>query len=348
MSPKVVIIILNWNGWEDTIECLESLYQIDYPNFEVVIADNGSKNDSIQKIEEYCKGDIEVESKFFKFDPNNKPISVIEYEKDKIENVNYKDNKLKDLNLKRKLTIIKNKKNYGFTKGNNIAINYSLKYLDPKYILLLNNDTVVDKHFLNELIDYGGKNKNVGFLGPKIYFYDFNGEDDIIQYAGAKQSLWLFKPENIGIFEKDEGQYDKIKQVDYIHGSCLLAKVEMIKEIGLLDETFFSYREENDWAIRGYNNRWVSLYVPFAKIWHKGGKSAGNLSDLTVFHLVRNDFILIKKHGNKLQIIIFFLYFFIFKLWFFSGIYLIYHKNISAFHSFLKGTKEGILWKRKE
>lgn len=65
-APRVSIIILNWNGWKDTIECLESLYRIDYPNYDVIVVDNGSQDDSIQKIKEYAKGKIKVNSKFFK------------------------------------------------------------------------------------------------------------------------------------------------------------------------------------------------------------------------------------------------------------------------------------------
>ena len=55
-QPKVAIIILNWNGWKNTIECLESIYQIDYSKYEIILVDNGSKDDSVQKIEEFAKG----------------------------------------------------------------------------------------------------------------------------------------------------------------------------------------------------------------------------------------------------------------------------------------------------
>ncbi len=60
MLPKVSIIILNWNGWKDTIECLESIYQIDYPDYDIIVVDNASKNESIEKIKKYAKGNIEV------------------------------------------------------------------------------------------------------------------------------------------------------------------------------------------------------------------------------------------------------------------------------------------------
>ena len=71
---NVVILIINWNGWRDTIECLESIYQNDYSNYEVVVVDNGSNDESITKIKEYCNGKIEINSPFVKDMPYNKPI----------------------------------------------------------------------------------------------------------------------------------------------------------------------------------------------------------------------------------------------------------------------------------
>jgi GT2 family glycosyltransferase len=79
MSPKVSIIILNWNSWKDTIECLESVFRIDYPNYQVIIVDNGSTDDSVEKIKEWAEGKTLVESKFFEYDPNNKPILMKEF-----------------------------------------------------------------------------------------------------------------------------------------------------------------------------------------------------------------------------------------------------------------------------
>ncbi|MEW6011599.1 MAG: glycosyltransferase family 2 protein [Euryarchaeota archaeon] len=348
MDQRVSIIILNWNGWKDTIECLESVYKINYSNYDVIIVDNGSNNNSVKKIKQYCDGKIIVESEFFKYNSYNKPIEIKEYEEEKIFRCDNDIEKSLDLPSYKKLIIIKNKQNYGFTKGNNIGINYSMHFLDPDYILLLNNDTVVEKNFLNKLVKVGEKNKKIGFLGPKIYFYNYKGKNNIIQYAGSKQNLWHFNPENKGIFEIDHGQYDKLELVEYVHGSCLLAKVEMIKDVGLLDEEFFSYREENDWGIRGYKKGWNSLYVPSSKIWHKGGKSAGgNFSPLAVFYRTRNDFIFMKKHGTVLQNISFLIYFMIFRLPIFCGNYMFHRRNLKVIIPFLKGFKEGVLWRGK-
>ena len=82
LDPKVSVIILNWNGWEDTIECIESLYQIDYPNYDIILVDNDSKDDSVQKIRNYCEGNIKPKSPFFKYKSDNKPVQIFEYNQD--------------------------------------------------------------------------------------------------------------------------------------------------------------------------------------------------------------------------------------------------------------------------
>ena len=79
MIPLVSIIILNWNGWSDTVECLESIYHLNYSNYQVIVVDNNSTDDSIQKINDYAMGKLKVKSNFFKYDPTDKPIEILKY-----------------------------------------------------------------------------------------------------------------------------------------------------------------------------------------------------------------------------------------------------------------------------
>jgi len=76
--PNVVIVILNWNGWEYTIECLESIFRIDYPNYQVIVVDNGSKNDLWGKIKVLSRDETVAESEFFVYNLNNKPTQAID------------------------------------------------------------------------------------------------------------------------------------------------------------------------------------------------------------------------------------------------------------------------------
>src|SRR5205809_485096 len=121
MNALVSINILNWNGGQDTIECLASLEKIDYRPISVVVIDNGSMDGSPERIK-----------REFPY-----------------------------------VRMIKNHENLGFTEGNNIGIKYALTH-GADFVLLLNNDTVVDKAFLSELISVARREPAAGILGPKI------------------------------------------------------------------------------------------------------------------------------------------------------------------------------------
>jgi len=275
MNPKVSIIILNWNGWKDTIECLESLYQITYPNYEVIVVDNGSEDESIEKIKEYCEGKIEVESKFFEYSPENKPIKNIEYTREEAEAGSGKEKEIENVPSNKKLIIIKNEKNYGFAGGANIGMSYALKALNTDYILLLNNDTVVDKKFLEELVKVAEGDEKIGFVGCKILYP--NGE---IQDTGAFIKPYI--PYGVGVKNK---VINTIKEVDYISGASLLVKREVIIKVGFMDEEFFpAYFEETDWCIRSKKEGYKIIYNPKAIVIHYLSATAKKLpTDLRYF-----------------------------------------------------------------
>lgn len=338
---RVSIIILNWNGWKDTIECLESVYQITYPNYDVIVVDNGSKDDSVQKIKEYCEGKVRVKSKFFEYDLSNKPIKVFEMTEDEAKKGKFKRPLYEKFDANRRLILIKNKNNYGFAGGNNIGVRCALEVLNPNYVLLLNNDTVVDNKFLDELIKVAEKDEKIGIVGPKIYYYDYNGRSDVINFAGGKLNLWKGQAYHIGIKEIDRGQYDKIVEVDYIEGSCLLIKRKILNKIYLFDSNYFAYWEDIDLCIRCRRTGYIIIYVPTAKIWHKESATSGRVGFHRVYYMTRNNFIFMKKYTTGRQLLFFILYFYGFRFWFESTIYLLYYRNIKSFLYFVKGMLDG-------
>lgn len=338
--PKVSIIILNWNGWKDAIECLESLYQITYPNYEVIVVDNGSEDDSIQKIKEYCEGKIEVESKFFEYPSENKPIKIIEYEREETEAEGGKQGEVGDLPSYKKLILIKNEKNYGFAEGNNVGVRYALKALNPSYVLLLNNDTVVDPDFLRELVKVAENDERIGIMGAVNYYYD---KPEKVWFCGGKINFWKGKVYNIRVNEMNKGQCDKIREVDYVAGSCFFVSKEVIEKIGMLDHEYFAYWEEADWCIRALKAGYKIINVPNAKIWHKVSSTTKKISGFFEYYNTRNTFLFMKKNTTRIQFFSFILWFFVFNFWFMTGILLIYHKNMKALISFYKGIKDGLL-----
>jgi len=334
-KPRISIIILNWNGWEDTIECLESLFQINYPNFDVILVDNASEDDSLEKIRDYCSGHLPVESSFFNYNPHNKPITVYEY------NETFKKDKrpLKTENSKKHITLIKNGENRGFPGGNNVGIKFALEFFDPDYILLLNNDTVVDENFLGELIKKGDSRDAVGILGPKIYFYD---EPQTIWSAGCKISWKLSRGIQIGTNELDKGQYNEIKEVEYVSGSAFLIKCEVIEKIGLMDEKYFLYFEESDWTLRANQEGFKSLYIPTSHIWHKVSRSGGGISKpIGLYYITRNRWIFMRKWSKKFDYGIFIAYQLIGAI-IFPIILSILYKNRRLSYTYYQGLFDGI------
>ncbi len=294
-DPQVSIIILNWNGWKDTLECLESIFKIDYSNYDIIVVDNHSHDDSI--------------------------------------------NQLKNYSVNNNFKLIENEENYGFAEGNNIGIKYALKHLNPKYILLLNNDTVVDKNFLKELTCAGEKEAKIGILGPKIYSYD---NPDIIWSAGCKISWKLARGIQIGSGKTDEGQYDNPEEVEYINGSAFLIKTDAIKKIGLMDKSYFLYFEESDWTLRANQAGYKSLYVPTAEVMHKVSRSGGGISKpIGLYYITRNRWIFMKKWAKKSDYIFFVTYQVLGALILPLGLS-IFYKNTKLFSAYYRGLWSGL------
>lgn len=314
MNPNISIIILNWNGWKDTVECLESLYKINYPNYDVIIVDNDSKNNSIEKIREYAEGKLEIKSKFFKDSTKNKPIKLFEYSKKESENSIF-NKEINNLHSTEKLILIKNEKNDGFPGGCNVGMRYALNQ-GTDYILLLNNDVIVNENFLSELVDFAETDSSVGIVGSKIYYYY---EPNKIQAAGGRIRWWLGDISTYGNNELDEGQYDQIAERDYVYGTSFLLKKSVLDEISLMDPSFFFGVEEYDYCTRAKKAGFKIYYHPLSKVWHKAGASSSKLSEHPdTFKKVQKTggpknykhfYRLFQKHGPRiLYVIPFFIY----------------------------------------
>src|SRR6185437_4490522 len=135
MAPKIFVVILNWNGTKDTIPCLHSIQKSDSSNYELLVVDNGSTDDSVAILR-------------------------------------------REFPL---LTLLEIEENCGYAGGVNVGIQYALEQ-GAEWILLLNNDTVVDPHFLSAFSQKIEENPNVGIVGGwPIRFY----EPDKLDHLGG-------------------------------------------------------------------------------------------------------------------------------------------------------------------
>jgi len=175
-----------------------------------------------------------------------------------------------------RFTLIKAKENKGFSFANNIGIKYSLEKNDCDFIWILNNDTIIEKNSLEELIKHYHQNKtieNTGFIGSKIMDYEDN---DLIQNVGGTFNKWTGYSVLIGMGEKDEGQFDNEDiKVDYVIGASMFCHTSLIKEIGLMPEDYFLYYEDIDWCITAQKAGFRNYTCTKSIIYHKQGLSTG-------------------------------------------------------------------------
>ena len=336
--PRVSIVILNWNGWEDTIECLESLFQIHYPNYDVIVVDNASEDASVEKIKEYANGMQLLKSEFFDYNPFNKPLKITEYPNKESEFLKRNNKNINKFVSTGNLTLVNNDDNYGYAKGNNIGIKYAFKHMNPDYVLILNNDTVMDKNFLIGLVKYAETSPDIGIIGPKIYYYDF---PSTIQVASIKINFWRGTSYLIGDGEIDVGQYDEISKTDSVPGSCFLVKREVIDKVGLLNPEYKCYWEESDYCMRAKKMGYECIYYPHSRIWHKVSKSTNKVKGILTYYMTRNMFWFMKSHADRTHKIVFILFFFGLKLWV-GTVNLLYNKRNEDIPFFFKGIKDGI------
>ena len=240
--PLVSLIIVNWNGLTLLKEYLPSILATDYPNYEVIIVDNGSTDGSI----DYVTQNFEIK-------------------------------------------VIANTRNLGFAGGNNVG----LKAASGEICVLLNTDVAVRSTWLKELVTAIQSNPQAGIAGCKILFPD----GKTLQHAGAKLQYPSADPYHYGFGEKDRGQFEEVREVEYVTGAAMAIKAETLAKVGYLDETFFpAYYEETDYCVRARQQGYKIIYVPGSVVIHHQSATAGknNPLRLRAFHTNRLRFVL--KH----------------------------------------------------
>lgn len=253
-TALVYIILVNYNGINDTINCIDSLSKIKYDNYKILVVDNASRDGSVKKI--------------------------------------------KDKNIE----LIELKENIGFAGGNNKGIEVALKE-NADYVLLLNNDTEVEPYFLNHLVDRAEKDKSIGCVGGKIYYFD---NKNIIWFAGGKINRFTGKTHHIGADEIDKGMYDVPMEQDYITGCMMLVRTSVFRKTGFMKDTYFLYYEETDWCVRMRNDGYKLIYEPNAVIYHKVSNSTKNINEVVKYYYDRNSYwFIMNNYGLESKIFMF-------------------------------------------
>jgi GT2 family glycosyltransferase len=299
MSSKVSIVVLNWNGWQQTVCCLATLFESTYDNYEVILIDNGSNSIDLEKIHEWLDNRITAKTKSVLTSIEAKPKVVYEYSRLELSQTRVDPRE-------KSLTIIKSEKNLGFAAGCNLGITYALKDKEVSYIGLFNNDMEIAQDCISKLITEIDCNKRVGACQPKILL---STEQGLIDSVGV-HLRWFGSAVQIGYRARDQGQYDKTFKVFGACGGAVLYRREMLENIGLFDKDFFAYLEDVDLSCRAARAGWTALSVPFAVSYHVHSASLGKNSAMKWSYILRNSVYVVVKNMPVFSIVVFLLFFY--------------------------------------
>jgi GT2 family glycosyltransferase len=193
-------------------------------------------------------------------------------------------------------TVIENRDNLGFAAGNNAGIQAALAG-DAAYIMLLNNDTVVEPGLVSKLVAVLNEHPEAGIVGPKMLYFE---PPDVVWCAGNRIDWQTGKTDRCGAEERDTEAGEPLREADFITAAAILLRREVIEQIGLLDPRFFIYYEETDWCVRARRVGWRILYCPHARIWHKVSAAMGTTSPATDYYFNRNRLLFLAKNLSGL------------------------------------------------
>jgi GT2 family glycosyltransferase len=221
-TPKVFIVVLNWNGWEDTNECLASLMKLGYPNFKILVVDNASTDASVSNIQQEFP----------------------------------------------KIRILQMSENRGYAAGNNEGIRYAMDH-GADYIWILNNDTVIEPDSLWPLVKKMEKNKSIGMCGSLLK--DYYQTEQVQALGGGRYYKWLGITRLLLPQTKGQNSYEveNIEQsLDFILGASMFVSKKFVDSTGLMNENYFLFYEEIDWAVRSKQTYKLG-FAPKSVVYHK-------------------------------------------------------------------------------
>jgi GT2 family glycosyltransferase len=245
----VAVVVLSWNGRDETLACLESLAGSDWPNTTTIVVDNGS--------------DEELEPVIAERFPD--------------------------------ALIVRNSTNLGFAGGMNTGTRRALE-LGADYVLLLNNDTAVDSAMISKLVEAASHLSDAGIVSPVDFFRD--SPDTVSMLGLSFDPRRGYQGPPLGRGERDRGQFQGIREVDASAGTAMLVPLEVVREVGLLDEALFFYIEDIDWALR-MRKAGKRIYAALeARLWHaQAATSGGESSPRVTYYTTRNTFVVTARHA---------------------------------------------------
>lgn len=223
----------------------------------------------------------------------NFTLHTIIVDNDPSNHINLDKIKYKKIDLRLKPSPI----NLGFSGGVNVGISEALK-AGADFVVILNNDTLVDRNFLIPLLKKLREEDGAGIAVPKIYYakgYEYHGAGyskkdlgRVIWYAGGDVDRNTAYGVHLGVDEIDAGQFNVAGETASATGCCMMVKREVFENVGVFDENYFLYYEDADFSEKVKKAGYKIYFIPESVVWHKNAQSTGSGSDLQDYFISRN------------------------------------------------------------
>ncbi|HKT73924.1 MAG TPA: glycosyltransferase family 2 protein [Steroidobacteraceae bacterium] len=275
-APAVAVVLVNWNSWENVIECLDSLVTQSHSNFHVFVVDNESHDGSVEQITQWCAAPRAT--------PGWRSPAGVERGTQRsliapivLRVVDRPEHPLPPPPAECRVTVVRSGANLGFAGGCNVGMR-AAGLAAFEFFWLLNTDTVAHRDALRALTRRAQADATLGMVGSTLRYYD---RPDIVQALGGS----IMEPGTLTTRHIGTGaRLDSLKidpaeverKLFYIFGASMLVSRQFVREIGLMQEDYFLYYEEIDWAMRG-RRRFGLGYAPDSHIFHKSGASSSKV-----------------------------------------------------------------------
>lgn len=293
--PLIYIVILNWNGWRDTINCLKYIQLITYPNFRTIVIDNGSEDNSWESIKDWAIKEFEPTY----YEIHHCLTNQLSYET--LDNNNFAFTK----NLQKNVVFLRSRKNLGFSGGCNIGISYAID-AGADYVFLLNNDAETKSDILDFLTSIAYEAK-ASVVGARVQ--DKHGKNDLFVGNSWPHQLFGFKKlppqKTLGSFWPSS----------YASGCAMLISRDILKrryyDYGyFFDPKLFMYCEDNDFCLYALSQNYKCVIAREAIVYHEPASSSGGAGNpRSYYYLTRNRIFLCNFWLNTPEKILFHMYY---------------------------------------
>lgn len=269
---EFAILVVNWNGWKDTVECLESVFRLNQPCCRVVVCDNGSTDGSVDRIKEWARGQLVApcanpELAYLVAPPVPKPIPFCEIGRARAESGKAP--------YDTRFVIINTGADLGYAGGNNVGMRYLLGDPDCQYFWIINNDVAVEPDALSSMLRIVKSDKTIGLCGSlNLAYYR---PQEVQMQGGLRYNWWTGRMAVQPPCTIEEARAHP-ERIDYINGASVLVSRAFVERVGFMDESYFMYFEELDWIQRGKREFTIG-YARDSVIYHKEGTALGSSSN---------------------------------------------------------------------